>query len=258
MLPGIYGDRLELLEFQSSLSPDILIEIIELQSLEEPIAELMSIEAVGVAVAREIEHRFPRGSLGLAGYSFGGSVAFEAAQHLLSSGRSLHFLGMIDVLSPGSKTGHDQRSSLVQRLFRQISRVLAREYGGFYGLPYRLLRKLAGGFCSSDFRLHLVLSIISRLWPTQEKSVRRMLLWHFRRKAMSHWQPLPLQMSVFLAITQENLPSLSKWKLLCPRAQVSRLPGKHNAIFQSPAFEILLAAFRKAVQKASPHERLSN
>lgn len=258
MLPGIYGDKLELLEFQGRLSLDIPIEIIELQSLEEPIAELMSIEAMGLAVAREIEHRFPRGSLGLAGYSFGGSVAFEAAQHLLGSGRSLHFLGMIDVLGPGPRTGHDQRASLGRRLFRQISRAFAREYGGFYGLPYRLLRQLAGWFCSSDFRLHLVLSIINRLWPAQEKSVRRMLLWHFRRKAMSRWQPLPLQMSIFLAISQENLPSLNKWKLLCPSAQVSLLPGKHNAIFQTPALEALLAAFRKAVENESHHEPPSN
>ena len=61
MLPGIYGDKLELIEFQTRLSPEVPIEIIELQSLEEPLAELMSIEAVGVAVAREIERRFPQG-----------------------------------------------------------------------------------------------------------------------------------------------------------------------------------------------------
>jgi thioesterase domain-containing protein len=254
MLPGIYGDRLELTEFQTRLSPDVAIEIIELQSLEEPLAELMSIEAVGVAVAREIEHRFPRGPVRLAGYSFGGSVAFEAAQHLLSTGRSLHFLGIIDVSSPAAEIDHGQRNSLGLRLFRKISKAYAGEYGGFVGFHYRLLRKLVGSFCSSDFRLHLVLSTVCRFWPAQERSVRRMLMWHFRRRAMSRWQPIPFQGPVFLAISQENFPSLNDWKLLCPRARVVRLPGKHNAVFHPPALEILLSAFRKAAQNSSLDE----
>ena len=246
MFPGIYGDKAELVEFQARLSVSVSIEIIELQSLEEPRAELSDMEAIGLAAAHEIERRSPQWPLMLAGYSFGGSVAFEAARHLISSGRSVCFLGIIDVLNPRPETHYNQRSSW-GRFFRLVGKIYAGGYGGFSSLCYRLLRELLGRSCSSDFRLRHLLTILSAVWPSRARFFRRMLLFHFRRQAVERWRPTPIQAPVFLAFSQENSSAIDQWNSLCPQACVIRLPGTHIKIFQPPSLEILLSEFGKAV-----------
>lgn len=109
ILPGIYGEKSELEDFRRRLSDEVLLDILELQSLEEPLADLVSITAIGASVAREIDGRNLCGSLRLAGYSFGGAVAFEAARHLINSGRKVYFLGLIDVILPLSPTSNGQQ-----------------------------------------------------------------------------------------------------------------------------------------------------
>jgi len=248
MLPGIYGDGSELTEFQSRLSNEIPIDVIELQSLEEPLAELLNVKAIGLAVAHDIQLRHPCGPLRLAGYSFGGSVAFEAARHLISCGRDVQFLGMIDV-GLRLESDHDQPGKGFKRHFIQlISKIYANGHGGLRSLTYRSLRELLGRSCSTDRRLQYTLLMLRRFWPAREKFVRQMLLFHLRRQAMDRWQPAAIEGRVFLAISQQNAPSVPRWLMLCPHAHLVQLPGTHVQILQPPSLEILLSEFETAAR----------
>lgn len=248
MLPGIYGEGLELTEFQSRLLSEIPIEVIELQSLEEPLAELLSMKAIGLTVADDIQLRHPYGPMRLAGYSFGGGVAFEAARHLISCGRDVQFLGMIDVGLRLESDQDQQREGFKRHFIRLVSKIYANGHGGLRSLAYRLLRELLGRFCSTDRRLQYVLLTLRRFWPAREKFVRQMLLFHLRRQAMDRWQPAAIEGQVFLAISQQNASSMPRWHMLCPQGHFVQLPGTHVQILQPPSLEILLSEFGKAAQ----------
>jgi len=251
VLPGIYGDKSELAEFQSRLSDTMPVEILELQSIQEPAAELTDMKAIGRAVACVISQRSPDGFLRLAGYSFGGSVAFEAARHLIDSGRSLRFLGIIDVPSPPEPKADLVRGiSWGRRAMGLIRKISAGGHGGFLGLAYRATRESLGRFCTSDTRLRGVLETVRRFWPSREEIVRRMLLYYFRRRAMRDWRPTPIRGPVFVAISEENSSSIERWNTLCPQARMVQLPGNHVKVFEPPALEILISEFRDFVQRA--------
>ena len=123
VFPGICGEESELQEFQNKLLDRIPVEVVALQSLEEPFVDLVDMKAIGAAAAREINRRSPEGSLRLAGYSFGGSVAFEASQHLIVSGRSICFLGIIDGMVPRQLPQNVQAGSWGERPLRIIGSI---------------------------------------------------------------------------------------------------------------------------------------
>jgi thioesterase domain-containing protein len=245
ILPGIYGDKSGLVEFRSRLVGRIPVEIIEIQSLEEPLADLLDMKAVGTAVAREINRRSPEGSLRLAGYSFGGSVAFEAARYLVASGRNVCFLGLIDVRRPRQLAQDAQRGWLDERLLPLLRTIHSTANLPFSIFRYRVVEKLLGRFCSSDFRLRFVLSMTMHFWPSRVRTVRRMLLHDLRGQTMESWHPVPMPGAVFLAISQEYSHSIDEWKVLCPQGNVIELPGVHTQVFESPSLDILLSAFEK-------------
>lgn len=254
VLPGIYGEKTELSEFRSRLLDRVPVEIIGLESIQEPLADLTDMKAIGEAVAREISRHSPEGFLRLAGYSFGGSVAFEAARYLIDSGRGLRFLGIIDVLGPRPEADNVQESRWGKRIIRLTRKISAGGHGGVSGLAYRAIRELLGRFCSSDSRLRRVLATVHRFWSSREEFVRRMLLYHFRRRAMENWRPTPIRGPVFLAISEENLSAIDQWNSLCPQARTIQLPGKHGNVLKPPSLEILLAEFANSVQDADVSE----
>lgn len=254
VLPGIDGDKSELADFRSRLSDTLTVEILDLQSLEEPLAELTDMKAIGRTVARVINHHSPEGFLRLAGYSFGGSVAFEAARHLIESGRSLRFLGIIDVPSPGREHDLAREFGWARRVIGLIRKISAGGRAGFSTLAYRATRESLGQFCSSDSRLRRVLEMVRRFWPSREEIVRRMLLYYFRRRAMRDWRPTPIRGPVFVAISEENSYSIEQWNALCPQARIVHLPGKHVKVFEPPALEILISEFRDFVQRADSNQ----
>jgi acetoacetyl-CoA synthetase len=62
----------------------------------------LSIERVAAAHVATLSAALPEGPVRLAGYSFGGLVAFEMAQQLSRAGRQVTFLGLLDVRPPAA------------------------------------------------------------------------------------------------------------------------------------------------------------
>ncbi|WP_243902789.1 thioesterase domain-containing protein, partial [Aetokthonos hydrillicola] len=82
---------------------------------------------------REIQTVQPHGPYFFAGYSFGGTVAFEMAHQLIRKGEKIGIIAMVDSLRPGC----DARASFFKRIFLHLEQVL--EEG-----PAYLKRKLVG------------------------------------------------------------------------------------------------------------------
>lgn len=59
-----------------------------------------TLSMLGLAYASDLTRRFPEGPYHLGGYSFGGLLAFEVAQHLIRDGHEVALLAIVDV-GPG-------------------------------------------------------------------------------------------------------------------------------------------------------------
>jgi acetoacetyl-CoA synthetase len=67
----------------------------------------------------EIARVAPAGPVRLAGHSFGGLVAYETARQLTAAGRTVDFLGLVDVLPPGAMLTPSER--LTHELIDRVS-----------------------------------------------------------------------------------------------------------------------------------------
>jgi hypothetical protein len=100
LIPAIFGDEPALSEFRRSLSDEVSLQTVDLPDLDCPISVLSDLAATGHFVAVEISKSHPQGIILLAGHSFGGCVAFEAAACLRAQGRQVGFLGLLDAPHP--------------------------------------------------------------------------------------------------------------------------------------------------------------
>jgi amino acid adenylation domain-containing protein len=91
------------------------------------------IEDMASHYIQEIQTIQPSGPYFLAGYSFGGAVAFEMAQQLRKQGQKVAFLAILDTCRPG----YSKRASALKRVFLHLKYILQ-------GEPTYLLSKLAG------------------------------------------------------------------------------------------------------------------
>jgi thioesterase domain-containing protein len=83
------------------LDPDIPVYGLPPQSTDEP--QLRTVEALARRMVRMIRTTRPKGPYRIAGYSFGGLLAYEIALQLIGAGEEVEFLGMLDTSHPSLK-----------------------------------------------------------------------------------------------------------------------------------------------------------
>jgi thioesterase domain-containing protein/acyl carrier protein len=231
LLPGFYGDEPSLANFRRALHGRINFNVLEIADLNEPAAVLEDMHQIGRIAALAIERRQPTGPIVLAGYSFGGSVAYEAARSLINSGREVALLGIFDTKFGVAATGL-ARTSAQSRAWKRRSMLRS-------ALSWNLGRAS-------------MLSALNRLPWSLEFRIRRYLLRLFRENTLHSWSPSPLDVETFLAVSEEyQAKTLGIWRWLCPRLCVVRLPGEHLDIFEAPAATLLIPAFEDHVRRAN-------
>jgi thioesterase domain-containing protein/acyl carrier protein len=224
LLPGLFGDEPRLAAFRRAFGARLRFEVVEHHDVTAPRALLCDLVAAGVRAACEIDDRQPAGPIFLAGYSFGGCVAYEAAAQLEAAGRSVAFLGILD-------TALDRST--------QPS-------------PHRLRRRLLTGAGRVDAWRGLLLAVVARLLPARSIAARRRLLAHFRAQALDCWKPTPRRKPALLVASAECAAAIvAPWSRLCPGLRVLRVPGSHVSIFEPAGLDRLVPAFEAAVQAAA-------
>jgi thioesterase domain-containing protein len=92
------------------LGPDQPFYGLQSTALDEKRAAHVSIEGSAAEYIEAIRKIQPEGPYNLAGWSFGGTVAFEMAQQLLASGEKIGLLGLIDSFFPGRPAHFNRRA----------------------------------------------------------------------------------------------------------------------------------------------------
>lgn len=233
LLPGFLGDEPSLASFRRALHGRIAFNLLDIADLNEPAAVLKDMHQIGSIAALAIERRQPSGPIVLAGYSFGGSVAYEAARSLINRGREVALLAIFDAKFGAAASG--------------VARTSAQSRGSNR-------RSMLRSALSWDLARASILSAVNRLpWSVQYR-IRRYLFRLFRENTLHSWSPSPLDVETFLAVSEEyEGKTLAIWRWLCPRLSVARLPGDHIGIFQAPAAPLLIPAFEDHVRRASPN-----
>jgi thioesterase domain-containing protein/acyl carrier protein len=230
LLPGFLGDEPSLASFRRALHGRIAFNLLDIADLNEPAAVLKDMQQIGSMAALAIERRQPSGPIVLAGYSFGGSVAYEAARSLINSGREVALLAIFDSKFGVAASGVG-RTSAQSRTWKRRSRLRAA--------------------LSWDFGRASILAALNRMPWSFEHRIRRYLFRLFREDTLHSWSPAPLDVDTFLAVSNEyQAKTLGIWRWLCPRLNVARLPGAHTDIFQAPAATLLIPAFEDHVRRA--------
>lgn len=234
LLPGQFGDGPSLARFRNRLGARWPMTVVELPGLDTAGGLLADMAATGHFVAERIAIAQPQGAIRLAGYSYGGGVALEAAHRLQALGRDVAFIGILDTAFGAAALGRHPASD-----FRNPRRWQA----------HRIVLALL----IPQWSRRLLLAGIARLPAPRAIAARNFIARRFRTRARGLWQPRPLAAPTFVAVSAEfEASTLATWQALLPRARIARLPGRHYDIFRGDTLETLATAFEAALAEAGP------
>ncbi|WCE03793.1 alpha/beta fold hydrolase [Pseudoxanthomonas sp. JBR18] len=227
LFTGIFGDEPMLAEFRRSFGDRVRFHTIEPPGLDAPTAVLTDLVATAALGVAEIERVAPTGDLFLAGYSFGGAAAVQAAHVLRSSGRRVAWLGIFDTPVVPDAAKWRQR-------YRDWSTFALHLMGAT-----RLGRRL-------------VMAALERLRPSWVVRCQRSLIWRFRLSALERWHPLPFEGPALLVLSEELSPrTATRWAELCPGIETVRLPTLHTELLRRSSILIITPIIEAAVRRTA-------
>jgi arthrofactin-type cyclic lipopeptide synthetase C len=239
-------------------------------------AHLHSMEGLAARMVGLIRERQPHGPYRLAGWSFGGVLAYEVAMQLLGLDEPVAFLGLIDSYVPRMTDQGKARWSGPDALKRHLL-LQCTAYWNAQGGAHELasLEQLAAGIGQLDFA-----GLLQRcrdqglLYAQMAAATDADLLSFIEREvghghALAHYSLFPLPIPVHLFSALERPTELSRrseslgWEDALAPGQLRRIevPGDHQSMMQAPHIRTLGAAISAALatcspQKQAPHQPL--
>jgi thioesterase domain-containing protein len=236
LVPGISGDQPALANFRRAFAGMVRFALIEPPELKADGATLRSVKATGRSVAGAIAERQPTGSIILAGFSFGGAVAFEAAKQLLEDGRRVALLMVLDTPIYVGSDGSFERSPSEKSY-------------------YAWLRKPLLKLLEVDIARRGLIPLASVLGCLNLSDFRRELLRHFRIDALQSWRPEAVSVPAVILLSEAFGPvNRAQWTRLLPAGTVVDIPGGHTEVIASRALALCEPILLKAIVGAASGE----
>ncbi|MCO7611420.1 amino acid adenylation domain-containing protein [Pseudomonas chlororaphis] len=210
----------------------------------------------------------PHGPYRLAGWSFGGLLAYEIAAQLIGMDEEVSFLGLLDTHVPRLvdqgkarwSVAHAHSLHLLEqcRAFCQVQRPVD-------GQALATLAQLEGDAAQMDFDTLWQRCRDAGLLQPQLAALSRDALWAYLDRevshghAQAHYSVLPLTMPVHLFTAEERMDEASRssdtlgWDQVVPAGLLQRIrvPGDHQSMMQAPHIAALGQAIGDAL-KALP------
>ena len=261
LLPGLNGDEPLLAMFRADLSDRLQVITPSYPGWRQMDFPLTSMEELAQGLAARIQAEAPEGALRLAGYSFGGLVAAAVASRLLTTGREVAFLGLIDSgAMPPARPLHGpalRRAISGQGVMRQA-------------LAERRIADLLGMVSAETLArpaLAPVLQVLRRLprppLPLRLRFAGRAWLESLlRAEAARAWlgrdtTRLPASLRVVLFRSEEPVEAEAEaealgWSRRAARLDVVAVPGTHHGMFDAGNRTILADRFATAALAGDP------
>ncbi len=250
LLPGVGKDEPRLVRFRATCAPELRVIPIDYGDWPDWIAPGFEFTAVLTRIVAAIEAEAPDGPIRFAGYSLGGKIAYAVALALLSAGRTIDFLGILDtdISSDEPAPGRWQRFTAAARRGESLS-----------GIASYLSRWLSNA--PRPLALWLVLRVCRARLPGDFGFY---LHWHIRRRALSHlvktwWaqiaSPLPqlcVPATLFRSMEHRaEAPADLGWRRICPDITTVAVGGDHYTMFDPPNLEPLCASFTASLKQTA-------
>jgi len=254
-LPPAQGDLPVLARFRATFANRFRFVVIQYPPWREMIRKGGSFDTIVEDAFAQIRAQSHGDTYFLAGYSFGGIVAYEVARHLVQSGGQIGFLGLID--AQGGDRPLRPREDPLAKSIRRLRRTLGQPEHAVRVLPRRFIASLA------SLSAHRILIAIGRLTTALPPKIAFEWNWHLtahvRTKALRRWTIEPLDVSATLFRSEEewNPPDYG-WSALCRRLTMVTIQGTHLSLFEPPNREVLCMKFLQMLEPASSTVRDDN
>jgi len=200
----------------------------------------------------------PHGPYRLAGWSFGGVLAFEMANQLLGVDEQVEFLGLIDTYAPRLADQGKARWQGPRALERQLllnCSTFWRSQGEAGAAQLAQLQRLEAELADFDTLLancrehHLLYGLWSSMSDEQLRHYFSRELAHGH--AMAHYRPAPLSVPVHLFRAEQGREGLASlgWREALPAQALVEIavPGDHRSMMQAPHVALVGEAIAQAL-----------
>jgi thioesterase domain-containing protein len=248
LMPGILGDEPLLSHFRAAFGRNLRFKVIDYPEWRGVEDDNAGFDAIVDAAFAQICAEPPCESYALAGYSFGGYVAFETARRLVASGRHVGFLGLIDSRMWGMSSAMGQ--SRMQALLAQCKR-----YASLLADPPTLAR-LVRKKCIAMARF-VAWAVASRPTTAISFAFYRERNYQLRLNALRRWKLAPLDLPITLFLSDQGLADLPPdygWGKLCKQLTTMRIGGTHASMLESPRREVLRGHLLDALRFTRPRQ----
>ncbi|HEY0856874.1 MAG TPA: alpha/beta fold hydrolase, partial [Albitalea sp.] len=221
-----------------------------------------TIEAMAARFVRLLQQVQPHGPYRLAGWSFGGTLAYEMAAQLIGQDEEVEFLGLIDSFCPTlERFGNARRAGTPQ------SDLLARcgdDVSGFGAAQHEALaalRQVADELAYDELLqrcrdARILPAYLQQQGAAQVRHHVARLAAHQHAQAHYAVQPLPIRVHLFSAADTSPLPPelaadpLKGWGRFVPQLRLVRVPGTHMTVVAAPHVQTLARALDEALDDA--------
>ena len=255
---GLSGDDKELAALRAGCQPALQFVQIDLPHWFDIYNKAIALDAVIAASLAQIEAHDPNTPALLAGYSFGGHIAFTVATALEAAGRRVGRLGLLDTSATPPLS--DERFSALRSL-KNLRDAIRK--GRF---PAQIGHNVAGIAMRSGYRwpLHVLAGIRHvRLPMGMQKHIDIALQMRFNLVILKDLLDrmsapgTPRQLDATLFRCTEQAPGSAEdlqWRRHLANLQIVAIPGNHLSLMNPRNIPALCTAFINAMtQAASPH-----
>jgi thioesterase domain-containing protein len=214
--------------------------------------ELGSMDDVVTRLVRMMTEVQPEGPYRLAGWSAGGVFAYAVAEHLVTTGRAVEFVGLLDASNPA---GLPNRDTPRARQFTVLEQ-LARDSGVTPATP-EALRALKEDTEGQELPAFIATCKARGLLPetitvarAEQVESRIALL----KRAYAEFVPRPLPFPVHLFISDEVAGDPRRgWRDMPGGApfRLERVPGTHHTMWKKGNVEVLGAVISRAIRASA-------
>ena len=260
LFPGIFGDEPILANFRRAIEQEVVCEILEVADLEQPSTVLGDIGATSAILARQIIARQPTGPIALAGYSFGGFIAYQVALDLQAQGRTVDLLCLLDALTASGEAaakrqeiGEDAGPGATAGFFVPKRKESALAYA----------ERMAFRFCQYAGLLEVARRIVLFSWRhygfVKAQQRRKDLVLALRMRALRSWRPSPCSAPTLLIASDDCVAHGCEqvWRSVCTNFTLQHVGGDHHGIFDLGPLGLLKPALLKALDLAPVSARPS-
>jgi thioesterase domain-containing protein len=240
----IGGNVLEYYDLANYLDPARPIYGLQSQGLDGQQA-LTSVEDMANHYIKEIRTIQPNGPYSIAGYSFGGLIAFEMAQQLVANGEEMELLALLDCNVPNLPK---LRPSFLRSSCIHLSNIWQLEYQEKFSY---VVDRIAYRFRHSNDRDFLLQSLYKSEDITPQ--IRTILDANLQAGENYTARPYPGKITLFRCEIQDIehylYPDFGWKSLIGENLDIHSIPGPHFRMLKEPRVNVLAEFFNLCLQQ---------